>query len=232
MAGSTYNGRFSRNFRKNQKNRARRAGQAGRSRRPRRVEGVATLPRPDEAGVHDETGTATNMARRRGRCPRGEHLVATVPHGHWKTTTLVAGPRHDGITAPLVINRPMNGVIFKAYVEQMLAPTLSPGDIVIMDNLTSHKVSGVQEAVEALGAKVLYLPPYSPDLDPIEQAFAKLTALLGKAVEFTIESLWKKNRRTSRSLLAVRMPELLPIFRICVNLYRKFSRARSRSVSS
>ncbi len=126
----------------------------------------------------------------------------------------------------------MNGVIFKAYVEQMLAPTLSPGDIVIMDNLTSHKVSGVQEAVEALGAKVLYLPPYSPDLDPIEQAFAKLTALLGKAVEFTIESLWKKNRRTSRSLLAVRMPELLPIFRICVNLYRKFSRARSRSVSS
>lgn len=140
----------------------------------------------------DETGTATNMARRRGRCPRGERLVAAVPHGHWKTTTLVAGLRHDGITAPLVIDCPMNGVIFKAYVEQMLAPTLSPGDIVIMDNLASHKVSGVQEAVEARGAKVLYLPPYSPDLNPIEQAFAKLKALLRKAAERTIEGLWKK----------------------------------------
>gem|GEM_PF-3402937 len=155
-----------------------------------------------------------------------------MPHGHWKTTTLVAGPRHDTITAPLVIYCPMKGTIFKAYVEQMLAPTLSPGDIVIMDNLASHKVSGVQEAAETRGAKVLYPPPYSPDPDPIEQNFAKLTALLGKAAEFTIESLWKKNRLTSRSLLAVRMPELLPIFRICVNLSRKCSRARSRSFSS
>jgi len=105
----------------------------------------------------DETGTATNMARRRGRYPRGERLVAAVPHGHWKTTTFVAGLRHDGITAPLVIDGPMNGVIFKAYVEQMLAPTLSPGDIVIMDTLASHKVSGVHDALEGRGAKVLVL---------------------------------------------------------------------------
>lgn len=140
----------------------------------------------------DETGTSTNMARRRGRCPRGERLVAAVPHGHWKTTTFVAGLRHDGITAPLVIDGPMNGAIFKAYVEQMLAPTLSPGDIVIMDNLASHKVSGVREAIEGRGAKLLYLPPYSPDLNPIEQAFAKLKTLLRKAAERTIEGLWNK----------------------------------------
>jgi len=140
----------------------------------------------------DETGTATNMARRRGRCRRGERLIGRVPHGHWKTTTFVAGLRHDAITAPMVIDRPMNGVIFKAYVERMLAPTLAPGDIVVMDNLSSHKVDGVRRAIEARGATLLYLPPYSPDLNPIEMAFAKLKALLRKAAERSVDALWQR----------------------------------------
>ena len=138
----------------------------------------------------DETGVNTAMARRYGRARRGERLVAAVPHGHWKTTTFVAGLRQGAIAAPCVVDQPMNGVIFKAYVEQMLAPTLSPGDIVIMDNLSSHKVDGIAEAIEARGAKLHYLPPYSPDLNPIEQAFAKLKALLRKAAQRTIDALW------------------------------------------
>lgn len=139
----------------------------------------------------DETGTNTAMARRYGRARRGERLVAAVPHGHWKTTTFVAGLRQGAIIAPCVIDKPMNGIIFKAYVEQMLAPSLSPGDIVIMDNLSSHKVMGIAEAIQARNAKLYYLPPYSPDLNPIEQAFAKLKALLRKAAERSIDALWK-----------------------------------------
>ena len=138
----------------------------------------------------DETWAATNMARRYGRAPRGERVVASVPHGHWKTSTFVAGLRYDGITAPLVIDGAMNGTVFLAYVEQFLAPTLAPGDIVIMDNLPSHKVAGVRQAIEACGASLIYLPPYSPDLNPIEQAFAKLKALLRKAAARTVEALW------------------------------------------
>jgi transposase len=132
------------------------------------------------------------MARTRGRCRRGERLVAAVPHGHWKTTTFVAGLRESGIVAPLVIDAPMNGIIFKAYVEQMLVPTLDPGDVVIMDNLPAHKVTGVRQAIEAAGAALLYLPPYSPDLNPIELAFSKLKALLRKAAERTVDGLWDK----------------------------------------
>ena len=138
----------------------------------------------------DETWATTSMARRYGRAPRGERLIASVPHGHWKTSTFVAGLRYDAITAPLVIDGAMNGTIFLAYVEQFLAPTLAPGDIVIMDNLPSHKVAGVREAIEACGAGLIYLPPYSPDLNPIEQAFAKLKALLRKAAARTVEALW------------------------------------------
>ncbi len=130
------------------------------------------------------------MTRRFGRCPRGERLLAAVPHGHWKTSTFVAALRTSGLTAPLVIDGAMNGEIFRAYVEQVLAPTLAPGDIVIMDNLGSHKVAGVREAIEARGAAVWYLPPYSPDLNPIEQAFAKLKALLRKEAKRSVESLW------------------------------------------
>lgn len=138
----------------------------------------------------DETWATTNMARRYGRAPRGERVIASVPHGHWKTSTFVAGLRYDGITAPLVIDGAMNGAVFRAYVEQFLAPTLAPGDIVIMDNLPSHKVAGVREAIEVCGASLIYLPPYSPDLNPIEQAFAKLKALLRKAAARTVEALW------------------------------------------
>jgi transposase len=131
------------------------------------------------------------MARRLGRCPRGERLVAAVPHGHWKTSTFVAALRLSGLTAPLVIDGAMNGEIFRAYVEQVLAPTLSGGDIVIMDNLGAHKVAGVREAITARGATLLYLPPYSPDLNPIEQAFAKLKARLRTAAARSIDALWR-----------------------------------------
>ena len=140
----------------------------------------------------DETGTATNMARRRGRCRRNVRLIGRVPHGHWKTTTFVAGLRNDAITAPFVIDQPMNGDIFLAYVRHLLAPTLAPGDIVIMDNLPSHKVEGVRTAIEAAGATLAYLPAYSPDLNPIEQVFAKLKALLRAAAPRSIPALWNK----------------------------------------
>lgn len=138
----------------------------------------------------DETWATTNMTRLRGRCPRGERLIAAVPHGHWRTSTFVAGLRMSGLSAPLVLDGAMNGEAFLAYVEQILAPTLAPGDVVIMDNLSSHKVAGVREAIEARGARVLYLPPYSPDLNPIEQAFAKFKALLRKVAARTRDALW------------------------------------------
>jgi len=131
------------------------------------------------------------MTRRYGRGPRGERLVCKVPYGHWKTTTFIAALRHDRITAPLLLDGPMNGLTFKAYVEQMLAPTLKPGDIVVMDNVSVHKVPGVREAIEARGATVPHLPPYSPDLNPIEQVFSKLKAILRKAAEHSVKRLWK-----------------------------------------
>ncbi len=121
-----------------------------------------------------------------------QRLVDKAPHGHWKLTTFIAALRHDRLTAPMVIDRPMNGEIFLAYVLTFLLPTLSAGDIVVMDNLSSHKVTGVAEAIEAAGARVMYLPPYSPDLNPIEQVFAKLKALLRKAKERTIDNLWDR----------------------------------------
>ena len=138
----------------------------------------------------DETGTATNMARRYGRCPSDQRLVAAVPHGHWRTTTFVAGLRQTGIVAPLVLDGPMTGPAFRAYVEQFLAPALEPGDVVVLDNLAAHKVDGVRQAIAAAGASILYLPPYSPDLNPIEQLFAKLKALLRKAAARTKDQLW------------------------------------------
>ena len=138
----------------------------------------------------DETGAATNMARRRGRAQKGERLRAGIPHGHWKTTTFVAGLRLTGMTAPMVLDGPMNGAAFLAYVQQVLVPELKPGDIVIMDNLSAHKGCQVRDAIEAAGARLLYLPPYSPDFNPIENAFAKLKALLRKAAERTVEALW------------------------------------------
>ena len=138
----------------------------------------------------DETGTATTMTRRYGWGERGERLVDAAPYGHRKTTTFVAGLRASGIIAPFVLDGPMNGEVFRVYVEQVLAPELEPGDVVAMDNLQAHKVAGVVEAIRAVGASVLYLPSYSPDLNPIEQFFAKLKGLLRKAAARTKEALW------------------------------------------
>jgi transposase len=138
----------------------------------------------------DETWTSTKMARTRGRSRRGERLRAAIPHGHWKTTTFVAGLRSTGMVAPMVLDGPINGITFQAYVDQVLVPELRPGDTVIMDNLGSHKGPGVRKAIEAAGARLLYLPPYSPDFNPIENAFAKLKALLRKAAERSIAGLW------------------------------------------
>lgn len=140
----------------------------------------------------DETGTATNLTRLRGRAPRGKRLIGRAPFGHRKTTTFVAGLRNDKIIAPFVIDRPMNGGLFLLYVRTCLVPALSPGDTVVMDNLSAHKVAGVREAIEAAGARLLYLPPYSPDFNPIEQVFAKLKSLLRKAAERTIPGLWER----------------------------------------
>ena len=152
------------------------------------------------------------MARRYGRAFYGHRLVSKVPHGHWKTTTFVGALRCTGITAPLVVDGPMNGDVFLAYVQQQLAPTLRPGDTVIMDNLSSHKRVGVREAIEDVGARLVYLPPYSPDLNPIELAFAKLKALLRRAAVRTIEDL----EETIASLLDEFTPkECRAYFRHC-----------------
>lgn len=139
----------------------------------------------------DETGLSTNMARRYGRAPRGERCRSGVPHGHWKTTTFTGALRITGMTAPMVLDAAMTGVAFRAYVEQVLVPTLSPGDVVVMDNLPAHKARGVREAIEKAGAQLRLLPPYSPDFNPIEMAFAKLKALLRAKAERTVEALWK-----------------------------------------
>ena len=140
----------------------------------------------------DETWAKTNMTRSHGRARRGERLVAKAPHGRWRTLTFLAALRCNRIDAPCVIDGPINGQSFLAYVEQMLVPALRPGDIVIIDNLGSHKGKAVRRAIRAAGAKLFFLPPYSPDLNPIEQAFAKLKTLLRKAAERTIEATWKR----------------------------------------
>lgn len=140
----------------------------------------------------DETWAKTNMTRTHGRCARGARLIAKVPHGRWRTLTFLAALRADRLAAPCVIDGPINGESFLAYVEQVLVPTLKPGDIVIMDNLGSHRRKAVRQVVRAVGAKLFFLPPYSPDLNPIEQAFAKLKTLLRKAAERTVETTWQR----------------------------------------
>jgi transposase len=130
------------------------------------------------------------MARLRGRAKRGQRCRAPVPHGHWKTTTFTGALRLGGLTAPMVLDGPMNGDAFLAYVEQVLVPTLGQGDIVVMDNLPAHRRAGVRQAIEAAGARLRFLPPYSPDFNPIENSFAKLKALLRKVAARTIEDLW------------------------------------------
>jgi len=145
---------------------------------------------PDKLIFIDETGANTKMGRLRGWSPKGQRCRAAVPHGHWKTTTFTAGLRLNGITAPMLLDGPMHGPAFRAYVDQVLVPELKPGDIVIMDNLPAHKVAGVRETIEAAGARLLYLPPYSPDFNPIEMAFSKLKALLRKTAARTVDDLW------------------------------------------
>ncbi len=145
---------------------------------------------PERLVFIDETGVDTKMARRFGRSPRGERCLAAIPHGHWKTTTFTAALRFNGLTAPFIMDGPMDGDGFLAYVEQVLVPTLKPGDIVVVDNLPAHKVPGVQEAIEAAKATLLYLPPYSPDFNPIEKVFAKLKAYLRKIAARTVDALW------------------------------------------
>jgi transposase len=130
------------------------------------------------------------MTRLRGRAKRGQRCRAAIPHGHWKTTTFTAGLRLNGLAVPMVLDGPMNGDAFLAYIEQVLVPELAKGDVVIMDNLPAHKVTGVRQAIEGAGARILYLPPYSPDFNPIEMAFSKLKALLRKAAARTITEFW------------------------------------------
>ncbi len=140
----------------------------------------------------DETWTKTNMAPLRGWAPCGQRLPGKAPYGRWKTMTFLAALRHDRVTAPWLIDGPIDGQSFLQYVEQVLVPTLKPGDIVIIDNLGSHKAKAVRRAIRAAGARLFFLPPYSPDLNPIEQVFAKLKTLLRKAAERTVEATWKR----------------------------------------
>jgi transposase len=158
----------------------------------------------------DETSLSTKMARRYGRAPRGERCRSGVPHGHWKTTTFTGALRLTGMSAPMVLDGPMNGVAFRAYVSQVPVPTLSPGDIVVMDNLPAHKAEGVRVAIEAAGASLRFLPPYSPDFNPIEMAFSKLKALMRAKAERTVEALWQA------------VGKLIPLFHPaeCVNYFK------------
>ena len=145
---------------------------------------------PERLIFIDETWASTNLARRYGRCARGERLRVGVPHGHWKTTTFIGALTLRGFIAPFVIDGPINRLAFETYVEKVLVPELRKGDVVVMDNLTGHKGPRVRQLIEAAGASLFYLPPYSPDFNPIENAFAKLKALLRKAAERTVEGLW------------------------------------------
>ena len=140
----------------------------------------------------DETWTSTNMTRARGRSPKGSRCIGAAPYGHWQTTTFVGALRHQKVSAPMVIEGPMDGDVFLEYVRSVLYPTLTPGDIVILDNLGSHKVDGVEQAILETKATVLYLPPYSPDLNPIEKLFSKLKALLRKAARRSVDALWQE----------------------------------------
>lgn len=149
---------------------------------------------PDELGkiiFIDETGLNTKMARLRGRTNRGQRLVASIPHGHWKTLTFIAGLRHDGLTAPWVIDGAMDGDAFVEYIKTQLAPTLNQGDVVVLDNLPAHKRQDAGKAVRQRGAWLLFLPPYSPDMNPIELAFSKLKAHLKRLAPRTVDELWK-----------------------------------------
>ena len=164
---------------------------------------------PESLVFIDETWASTNMARRHGWAPRGQRLRVSVPHGHWKTTTFVGGLTFRGMIAPFVLDGPINRIAFETYVEKVLVPELRPGDIVVMDNLSSHKGPRVAEMIEAAGASLIYLPPYSPDFNPIENAFAKLKAGLRKGGKAHRRWPVDDNRLPHRYLHAARMRQLL-----------------------
>lgn len=147
---------------------------------------------PEHLVFIDETWAKTNMAALRGWCARGQRLHGKAPFGHWKTMTFLAALRCDRIDAPCVLDGPINGLTFTLYVEEFLVPTLKPGDVVIMDNLGSHKSPAIRKAIRRAGAKLFFLPPYSPDLNPIEQVFSKLKHLLRKAAERSVEATWRR----------------------------------------
>lgn len=144
---------------------------------------------PERLVFIDESGLSTNMARLRGWAPEGERCRAAIPHGHWKTVTFVGGLALNGFIAPMLLDGPMDGECFLAWIEQMLVPALKPGHLVIMDNLPAHKIVGVRQAIETCGAGLLYLPPYSPDFNPIENAFAKFKSFVRKAKARTLDAL-------------------------------------------
>ena len=160
----------------------------------------------------DETWASTNMTPTRGRAPKGERLVSAVPHGHWKTTTFIGALRTDGLTAPAVFDCAINGETFLAYVKQSLVPTLRRGDVVIMDNLGSHKVAGVREAIEAAGCLLAYLPPYSPDFNPIENLFSKFKKMLRRMGARTVPAL---TRAVGRCMDSFAPDECRNYFRHC-----------------
>jgi transposase len=165
----------------------------------------------------DETWAKTNMTRSHGWAVRGERLVAKVPHGHWNTTTFLAALRHDRLTAPCLFDGPINGELFLAYVERVLAPTLKPADIVILDNLGSHKGKAVRTAIRATGAKLIFLPKYSPDLNPIEKLFAKLKTLLRKIGARTIQAI--------SAAIGTILPRFIP--QECANYFKSAGYASS-----
>jgi transposase len=181
------------------------------SRRRAWFDGQADLE-PARLVFLDETWAKTNMARSHGRCRRGERLRMGAPHGHWQTSTVVAGLTLRGWVAPFVFSGPINREAFEAWVEQGLVPELRPGDIVVLDNLSSHKGTRARALIEATGARLLFLPPYSPDFNPIENAFAKLKALLRKAAERTVEGLWAA---IGRALDAFSLAECANYFSAC-----------------
>jgi transposase len=173
--------------------------------------------------IIDETRTSTSMTRRYGRALRGRRCIDSAPHGHWQKTTFVGGLRRRW-TAPMVTDGPMDGEMFRAYVREFLCPTLRLGDCVILDNLSSHKLAGVKEAITATGATVLYLPPYSRDLNPIEKFFSKLKARLCKAAKRDIDALMEGNRGIAQYGLPKRMHKFLRLLRICKHLNRNSSK--------
>lgn len=182
--------------------------------RRKRDEWQAAQPTLDPARLVflDETWASTNMTRRYGRSPRGQRLVCPVPHGHWKTTTFVAALRADGLSAPMVADGAMTGDLFVAYVEQVLVPTLRPGDVVVMDNLQAHKRVGAVRAIERAGCSVAYLPPYSPDLNPIEKMWSKVKAHLRRAKARTTQAL---DRAVAAALKSITATDAAGWFRLC-----------------